>query len=98
MALEYFTKSNLDSSVLAKIWYGNLNRINTYLSLLHRNLAELDKDGKLNEEEFYIAMHLINCYKQTKNLPDKLPLQLNYLISPNDDSDFEVCKIYMWIE
>ncbi|CAF0806425.1 unnamed protein product [Didymodactylos carnosus] len=48
--------------------------------LLHRiwDLSDYDQDGALDREEFAIAMFLIHRIKQelTKELPDKLPLNL----------------------
>ena len=43
---------------------------------LHRNLSDIDKDGKLNCEEFCIAMHLTDIVKMGQMLPVKLPAEL----------------------
>ena len=41
-----------------------------------RNLADQDKDGKLNREEFILAQHLINCVNKGAQLPATLPPHL----------------------
>lgn len=56
-------KSKLPNSVLAKIW----------------KLADHDSDGMLNEEEFALAMHLINVKKKGHDIPNVLP---EHLIPP----------------
>lgn len=53
-------KSNLNNTILGKIW----------------KLADHDKDGALTEEEFALSMHLINIKKGGHKLPDKLPAHL----------------------
>merc|ERR1740128_121441 len=40
------------------------------------NLADIDKDGKLNVEEFILAMHLCDMGQKGEPLPDPLPIQL----------------------
>lgn len=56
-------KSKLPNSVLAKIW----------------KLADYDSDGMLNDQEFALAMHLINVKKKGHDIPSVLP---NHLIPP----------------
>lgn len=56
--------SKLPNTALAKIW----------------RLADYDKDGALTDEEFALAMHLINIRKSGKDLPDHLP---DHLIPPS---------------
>lgn len=41
-----------------------------------RNLSDLDKDGQMTQQEFSIAMHLIQCKLKGTNLPTSLPLSL----------------------
>jgi hypothetical protein len=41
-----------------------------------RNLSDLDKDGQMTQQEFSIAMHLIQCKLKGINLPTSLPLSL----------------------
>lgn len=41
-----------------------------------RNLADVDKDGKLKADEFILAMHLIDMAKEGQALPLALPLEL----------------------
>lgn len=53
-------KSKLPNSVLAKIW----------------KLADYDSDGMLNDEEFALAMHLINVKKRGHVIPNELPAHL----------------------
>ncbi|KAG5899724.1 hypothetical protein JTB14_030112 [Gonioctena quinquepunctata] len=53
-------KSKLPNSVLSKVW----------------KLADVDKDGMLDHEEFALAMHLINIKIDGNDLPSELPLHL----------------------
>lgn len=53
-------KSKLPNSVLSKVW----------------KLADVDKDGMLDEEEFALAMHLINIKIDGNDLPSDLPAHL----------------------
>ncbi|KYB27434.1 EH domain-containing protein 1 [Tribolium castaneum] len=53
-------KSKLPNSVLSKIW----------------KLADVDKDGFLDRDEFALAMHLINVKVEGNDLPDVLPPHL----------------------
>lgn len=57
-------KSKLPNSVLSKIW----------------KLADVDKDGMLDAEEFALAMHLIEIKVDGSNLPTTLP---DHLIPPS---------------
>ena len=41
-----------------------------------RNLADFDKDGQMTQQEFSIAMHLIQCKLKGINLPTSLPMSL----------------------
>ncbi|CAK8671212.1 unnamed protein product [Clavelina lepadiformis] len=61
-------KSKLPNTALAKVW----------------RLADHDKDGMLTEEEFALAMHLINVRLEGHVLPDDLP---KHLIPPSQRSD-----------
>lgn len=53
-------KSKLPNTVLSKIW----------------KLADIDKDGMLDEDEFALAMHLINIKTDGNDLPTELPVHL----------------------
>lgn len=53
-------KSKLPNSVLSKVW----------------KLADVDKDGMLDDEEFALAMHLINIKIDGNDLPSDLPAHL----------------------
>ncbi|XP_056646227.1 EH domain-containing protein 3 [Diorhabda carinulata] len=53
-------KSKLPNSVLSKVW----------------KLADVDRDGMLDEEEFALAMHLINIKIDNNDLPSELPTHL----------------------
>lgn len=53
----YFLQSGLPSAVLAQIW----------------NLADINKDGKMDKKEFSIAVHLIQKKLQGFSLPQTLP-------------------------
>jgi len=39
-------------------------------------LSDVDKDGMLDDEEFALAMHLINIKLDGHDLPDELPIHL----------------------
>lgn len=47
-----------------------------FASIHCRNLSDIDKDGKLNCDEFCIAMHLTDVVKMGQVLPAKLPAEL----------------------
>jgi len=53
-------KCKLPNSVLGKIW----------------KLADIDRDGMLDEDEFALAMHLINIKLDNHDLPTTLPPHL----------------------
>jgi len=53
-------KSSLPNAVLGKIW----------------KLADVDKDGALDAEEFALAKHLMKCKLEGSELPAKLPKHL----------------------
>ncbi|KOB67623.1 EH domain-containing protein 1 [Operophtera brumata] len=57
-------KSKLPNSVLGKIW----------------KLADIDKDGFLDDEEFALAMHLIRVKTDGHDLPLELP---SHLVPPS---------------
>lgn len=57
-------KSKLPNSVLGKIW----------------KLADVDKDGQLDADEFALAMHLINVKLEGHDLPVQLP---EHLVPPS---------------
>lgn len=57
-------KSMLPNSVLGKIW----------------KLADVNKDGMLDLEEFALAMHLIRVKLEGHDLPGKLP---DHLVPPS---------------
>ncbi|KTW26618.1 hypothetical protein T552_02627 [Pneumocystis carinii B80] len=59
-AVSFFLSSKLPEKTLAHIW----------------DLADLDKSGKLNKEEFIIAMHLIRQKLAGVGLPASLPQEL----------------------
>lgn len=60
---EELVKSKLPNGVLGKIW----------------KLADVDKDGYLDKDEFALAMHLINVKLKGNELPCQLP---DHLIPP----------------
>jgi hypothetical protein len=65
-AQQFFSSSRLDANTLARIW----------------QLADIDKDNQLNEEEFAIAMHLVFCVRDKQlEPPAALPSVLNYSLS-----------------
>lgn len=53
-------KSKLPNSVLGKIW----------------KMADVDRDGMLDDDEFALAMHLISVKLGGHDLPAELPLHL----------------------
>ncbi|KAJ3116302.1 hypothetical protein HDU96_009958 [Phlyctochytrium bullatum] len=57
---EFFLKSNLDQTALAKIW----------------DLSNYGKNGRLSKEEFAVAYHLIKSVLAGQALPDTLPPNL----------------------
>ncbi|KAK9531671.1 hypothetical protein VZT92_011081 [Zoarces viviparus] len=59
-ARKFFLQSGLPTSVLAEIW----------------NLADMDSDGKMDRQEFSIAMKLIKLTLQGRNLPSVLPITI----------------------
>uniref|UniRef100_A0A3Q2ZAH7 Intersectin 2a n=1 Tax=Hippocampus comes TaxID=109280 RepID=A0A3Q2ZAH7_HIPCM len=59
----FFLQSGLPPSVLAEIW----------------NLADMDGDGKMDRQEFSIAMKLIKLKLQGRSLPVALPMGLKQL-------------------
>ncbi|KAI8831555.1 hypothetical protein BC829DRAFT_449352 [Chytridium lagenaria] len=56
----FFLKSNLEQSILAKIW----------------DLSNITKSGKLSKEEFAVAYYLIKSVLSGQALPDTLPSAL----------------------
>ena len=57
-------KSKLPNSILGKIW----------------KLSDIDKDGFLDDEEFALAMHLINVKLEGHEIPSELP---DHLLPPS---------------
>eukprot|EP01130_Rhizamoeba_saxonica_P011698 TRINITY_DN486_c1_g2_i1.p1 TRINITY_DN486_c1_g2~~TRINITY_DN486_c1_g2_i1.p1 ORF type:complete len:697 (-),score=121.04 TRINITY_DN486_c1_g2_i1:40-2130(-) len=68
VALDLFSKSGLDRSILAKIW----------------DISDVDKDNRLNGNEFLVASHLISLSIKGYSLPKKLP---DNLVSSLRDPD-----------
>ncbi|XP_077409636.1 intersectin-2-like isoform X2 [Vanacampus margaritifer] len=66
-AREFFLQSGLPPSVLAEIW----------------NLADMDGDGKMDRQEFSIAMKLVKLKLQGRSLPAALPMGLRQLSDAN---------------
>lgn len=60
VALQLFSRSGLERSVLAGVW----------------SLADLDGDSKLSESEFIIALHLISLAMKGFALPSSTPPEL----------------------
>lgn len=63
-AKKEMVKSKLPNTVLSKIW----------------KLADVDQDGLLDEDEFALAMHLINIKIDGNDLPSELP---DHLVPPS---------------
>uniref|UniRef100_A0A3Q1ESB6 EH domain-containing protein n=1 Tax=Acanthochromis polyacanthus TaxID=80966 RepID=A0A3Q1ESB6_9TELE len=59
-AKKEMVKSKLPNTVLGKIW----------------KLADIDKDGMLDDEEFALANHLIKVKLEGHELPSDLPAHL----------------------
>lgn len=68
-ASEMMYRSNLPREVLSKIW----------------SLSDIDKDGSLNEHEFFVAMYLINNSLKGNTVPTALP---EPLLKPKNASPF----------
>lgn len=64
-------KSKLPNPVLGKIW----------------KLADVDKDGRLDKDEFALAMHLIHVKLNGSEIPATLP---EHLIPPSKSSSSRV--------
>ncbi|GJQ70553.1 putative N-terminal EH-domain containing protein [Trypoxylus dichotomus] len=62
-------KSKLPNAVLGKIW----------------KLADIDRDGYLDKDEFALAMHLIDVKLDGSDLPDELP---SHLVPPGKRDRF----------
>ena len=62
-------KSKLPNSVLGKVW----------------KLADHDKDGYLDDEEFALAMHLVKVKLDGNDLPSQLP---EHLVPPGQRPSF----------
>lgn len=62
-------KSKLPNSVLGKVW----------------KLADVDKDGMLDSDEFALAMHLINIKLDGHDIPAELP---SHLVPPSKRGRF----------
>ena len=60
-------RTGLDTSTLRLLWA----------------LADIDKDGKLDIDEFAVAMYLADCAKGGMQLPDVLPSEM---VPPNKRS------------
>ncbi|XP_044741599.1 EH domain-containing protein 3 [Chrysoperla carnea] len=70
-AKSQMVQSKLPNSVLAKIW----------------KLSDIDKDGFLDDDEFALAMHLINIKIDGHDLPTELP---QHLIPPSKKQNKKV--------
>lgn len=71
---EVMMKSKLPNSVLGKIW----------------KLADVDQDGLLDEDEFALAMYLIDLRLESHDLPVNLPV---HLIPPSKRSSVKSSQI-----
>lgn len=56
-----------------------------YTRFHHRNLSDVDNDGRLSVEEYAIAMHLIEKVKQGLSLPPTLPAELSPSVKTTSD-------------
>ncbi|KAM6970373.1 EH domain-containing protein 2-like [Aplochiton taeniatus] len=61
---EWMVRSQLPNSVLSQVW----------------NLSDVDCDGMLDDEEFALAIHLIEVKREGHTLPRELP---SYLVPPS---------------
>ena len=68
-ARQEMIKSKLPNNVMGKIW----------------KLSDVDKDGKLDADEFALAMYLITIKKDGHDLPSELPA---HLVPPSKRSRF----------
>lgn len=53
-----------------------LDHVTYYVVCAHRTLADVDKDGRLQGDEFILAMHLVDMAKTGRPLPLTLPQDL----------------------
>ncbi|XP_003744873.1 EH domain-containing protein 3 [Galendromus occidentalis] len=60
VAKQQMVKSNLPNSILGKIW----------------RLADIDRDGALDEDEYCLAMHLVGVRLEGYKIPNELPRHL----------------------
>ena len=73
-----FSQSGLPQNVLTQIWYGwdVAGWTKVMLNLSNRNLSDINKLGKLNLDEFAVAMHLVYRKLNGQNVPTTLPPEL----------------------
>jgi len=88
--MPFLSLSGLDRRMLEAIWYARIATVfilervagtkapsTTYCAAQHFSaLADVTKSGKLNFEEFCVAMYLLRAYRGGVPLPAVLPLQL----------------------
>eukprot|EP01119_Soliformovum_irregulare_P009007 TRINITY_DN2211_c0_g2_i1.p1 TRINITY_DN2211_c0_g2~~TRINITY_DN2211_c0_g2_i1.p1 ORF type:complete len:617 (+),score=167.08 TRINITY_DN2211_c0_g2_i1:91-1941(+) len=67
LGMKVLERSKLPGSDLIKIW----------------SLSDVDRDGKLSQAEFVLALYLIKCRLEGESLPNRVPMSL----LDNDDSD-----------
>lgn len=80
-AVPFFLKSNLPEPTLAQIWYvmarlAHRKPTKGLICYFHRDLADMSKDGRLTQDGFAVALHLINANLAGKDVPDTLPANL----------------------
>ena len=77
-AVPFMMRSNLPEDVLAQIWCAFVVefRVQSMLTLLSRDLSDMNRDGRLTKDGFAVAFHLIQSKLAGKALPATLPLSL----------------------
>jgi len=71
----FMLQSKLPEGDLAAIWLVSLpySFSLTYLTTVHRDLADLNNDGRLTRDGFAIAFHLIQGRLNGNEIPTTLP-------------------------
>ena len=78
VAVPFMLQSKLSEDILAHIWcaQGLLCYVESSLIYLHRDLADINNDGRLTRDGFAVAMHLIQGKIAGKEVPAVLPSTL----------------------
>ena len=77
-AVPFMKQSNLPEDVLAQIWCAFIIefRVQSMLTLLSRDLSDMNRDGRLTKDGFAVAFYLIQSKLAGNAVPATLPLSL----------------------